>query len=346
MKRLLIIILFLILVCGAIAAWLLLGPATGFTSDKKALYIRTNATTQKAVMDSLISNKIITNETAFDFLANRLNYWKNIRPGKYEFTKGSSLLTIVRTLRNGQQTPVNFTINKIRTKDDLAEMVGRKFESDSTAMMSFLNSEDSLKQFNTSSDLAVCHIIPDTYTYLWNSSPSTIYRKFYEASQRFWTDERKDKAQMLGLTSEQAYILASIIEEETTNDKEKDTIASVYLNRLKKGMPLQADPTLKFAARDFALKVIQGPIIHIPSPYNTYDNKGLPPGPICTPSKITIDAVLDPAVTDYLFFVANSKLNGHLFSVTFEEHVKKANQYREEDKLRRERDSVKNKEKR
>lgn len=343
MKKLLLIVLILILICGAVAGWIFLGPATGFSSSEKALYIRSNAATKKAVMDSLTKNKIITNETAFEFLANRLDYWKNIKPGKYEIKKGSSLLKIVRMLRNGSQTPVKFIITKIRLKESLAEMVGRKFECDSTAMINFLNSEDSLKKFETGPELAVCNILPDTYTYFWNTYPSKIYQKFYDASQKFWTDERKQKAQALGLTPEQVYILASIIEEETTNDKEKDTIASVYLNRYKKGMALQADPTLKFAARDFALKVIQGPIMHIASPYNTYDNKGLPPGPICTPSKKTIDAVLNPANTNYMFFVANSKLNGHLFSETFEEHKIKAAEYHREDKLRREQDSLKKK---
>lgn len=295
-------------------------------------------------MDSLVKNKIITNETAFEFLSNRFNYWKNIKPGKYEIKEGSSLMDIVRLLRNGRQTPVNFTINKIRTKEGLAEMVGKKFECDSTAMLNFLNSEDSLKKFNTSVELAICNILPDTYTYFWNSYPSTIYQKFYNASQKFWTDERKQKAQALGLTPAQVYILASIIEEETTNDKEKDTIASVYLNRLNSPSKLlQADPTLKFAVKDFSLKRIAGPILDVQSPYNTYKNPGLPPGPICTPSKKTIDAVLNPANTNYMFFVANSKLNGHLFSVTFQEHLKKAAQYREEDKLRRERDSLKTK---
>lgn len=343
MKKLLFIVLILVLICGAVAAWIFLGPATGFSSSEKALYIRSNAATKKAVMDSLTKNKIITNETAFEFLANRLDYWKNIKPGKYEIRKGSSLLKIVRMLRNGSQTPVKFTITKIRLKESLAEMVGRKFECDSTAMINFLNSEDSLKKFETVPELAVCNILPDTYTYFWNTYPSKIYQKFYDASQKFWTDERKQKAQALGLSPQQVYILASIIEEETTNNKEKDTIASVYLNRYKKGMALQADPTLKFAARDFALKVIQGPIMHIASPYNTYDNKGLPPGPICTPSKITIDAVLNPANTNYMFFVANSKLNGHLFSETFEEHKLKAAEYHREDKLRREQDSLKKK---
>jgi UPF0755 protein len=344
MKKLLIILLILVVICGAIAGWIFLGPATGFASSEKALYIRSNVATKKAVIDSLVKNNIITNETAFEFLANRFNYWKNIKPGKYEIKKGSNLITIVRMLRNGSQTPVKFTINKIRTKEDFAEMVGRRFECDSTDMFNFLNNEDSLKKFDTSPELAVCNILPDTYTYFWNTYPSKIYQKFYDASQKFWTNERKQKAQVLGLSPSQVCILASIIEEETTNDKEKDTIASVYLNRLNNGLKrLQADPTLKFAVKDFSIKWIHGDILNVESPYNTYKYSGLPPGPICTPSKKTIDAVLNPAKTNYMFFVANPQLNGHLFSVTFEEHTKKAAQYREEDKLRREKDSLKNK---
>jgi UPF0755 protein len=344
MKKLLIVLLVLLIIGGAVAGWIFLGPATGFSSSEKALYIRTNAATKKAVMDSLVKNKIITNETAFEFLANRLNYWKNIKPGKYVINSGSNVLTIVRMLRNGRQTPVKFTINKIRTKEDLAKMVGRKFECDSAAMLNFLNSEDSLKKFKTLPELAVTNILPDTYTYFWNSYPSKIYQKFYDASKKFWTDERKQKAQALGLSPAQVYILASIIEEETTNNKEKDTIASVYLNRLNSPAKLlQADPTLKFAVKDFALKRIAGEILKAESPYNTYKYPGLPPGPICTPSAKTIDAVLNPAKTNYMFFVANSKLNGHLFSATFEEHKLKAAQYRDEDKQRRERDSLKRK---
>jgi len=344
MKRLLFILLILVVIGASIAAWIFLGPATGFSSSQKALYIHGNRATKKAVMDSLLKNEIITNDAAFEFLANRLNYWKNIKPGKYEIRKGSSLLTIVRMLRNGRQTPVNFTINKIRTKEVLAEMLGRKLECDSTEMLNFLNSQDSLKKFETTPELAVCNILPDTYTFFWNTYPSKIYQKFYDASKKFWTNERKQKAQALGLSPTQVYILASIIEEETTNDKEKDTIASVYLNRLNNAPKLlQADPTLKFAVKDFSLKRIAGDILNVQSPYNTYRNPGLPPGPICTPSKKTIDAVLNPAKTNYMFFVANTRLNGHLFSVTFDEHLKKAAQYREEDKLRRERDSLKTK---
>jgi UPF0755 protein len=330
MKKILIFLLLLVIFAAGIAAWILFGSATGFESPKETLYIRSNATTKQAVMDSLKARKIITNETAFEFLANRLHYWQNIKPGRYDIKKGSSLLSIVRMLRNGRQTDVNLVITKLRTKEDFARLVGMKFECDSTQMLNFLNSPDSLKNFDATPEVSMWNLIPDTYTYHWNSSPTQVYQKIYNESKRFWNSDRKLKAQMIGLSPLEAYTLASIIEEETPNNEEKDTIASVYLNRLKAGMPLQADPTLKFAVRDFALKVIAGDILNTESPYNTYRNKGLPPGPICTPSRITIDAVLSPATTPYFYFVAKRSLKGHLFSTTYEEHQKKAAAYQAE----------------
>lgn len=338
MKKFLIFLLLLIIIAAALAAWIFLGSGTGFDNSKATLYIRSDATTKKAVLDSLKANKIITNETAFEFLAKRFKYWDNIKPGKYEIEKGSSLVSIIRKLRNGKQTPVNLVITKLRTKEDFARVVGNKFETDSTQMLQFLNSEDSLKKFEAAPEVAMWNIIPDTYTYNWNSSAGQVYQKIYNESKRFWNDERKSNAKLIGLTPLEAYILASIIEEETSFDLEKDTIASVYLNRLKAGMPLGADPTLKFAARDFGLKRIAGEIMNIESPYNTYRNTGLPPGPICTPSRTTIDAVLRAANTPFFYFVARPGLNGHLFSVTYEEHLKKAADYHAADKLRREKE--------
>lgn len=340
MKKFWKIGLIILLLLLAIGAWIFLGPATGFSGKKAYLYIRSNAATKEAVLDSLEKNNIISNKSAFNFLAARFNYWENIKPGKYEIDKGSSLLTIVRTLRNGRQAPVELVITKLRTKEDFARFTGARFEFDSVEMISFLNNPDSVKHYNVDTASVFCNVIPNTYRFFWNTTPSAVYAKLREESRKFWNEERRGKAQALSLSPCEVYTLASIIEEETTNNKEKDTIASVYLNRLKKGMRLGADPTLKFAVRNFALKRIAGDIMHVQSPYNTYEKSGLPPGPICTPSKITLDAVLNPAQTSYYFFVANSKLNGHLFSESFEEHVKKANAYREEDKLRRERDSM------
>lgn len=341
MKRFFKILLILVLLIGGISAWIFLASGTAFSSEKKYLYIRTNAATKEAVLDSLKKNNIVSNTTAFGFLADWMSYWENIKPGKYEIEKGSSLLSIVRKLRNGKQSPVNLVITKLRTKEDFARFTGARFEFDSSEMIFFLNNEDSLKKFDADTVTALWPVLPDKYEYFWNSTPSTVYQKLAAESKKFWNEDRNARAKALGLSPVEVYALASIIEEETTNHEEKDTIASVYLNRLKIGMPLQADPTLKFAVRNFALKRIAGEIRNVVSAYNTYDNKGLPPGPICIPSKITIDAVLNPAQTNYLYFVANSRLNGHLFSKEFGEHVEKANVYRAEDKKRRDRDSLK-----
>ncbi|MGZ5286186.1 MAG: endolytic transglycosylase MltG [Flavisolibacter sp.] len=336
MKKIILILFFIILFAAGVAAWIVMGPGTGFNQGKKALYISSKAATRKAILDSLEKNNIVSNVNAFDFLATRMNYWDKIRPGKYEFEKGSSLLNMVRMLRNGKQTPVNLTITKIRTREDLARMVGRIFETDSSEMMEFFGNDDSMSRYNATTETALWNVLPDTYTYFWNSEPATIYKKLFRESETFWNDERKLKATQLSLTPIEVHTLASIIEEETTNHSEKDTIASVYLNRLRIGMPLQADPTLKFAAKDFALKRIAGEILKVESPYNTYVNKGLPPGPICTPSKTTIDKVLTPASTPYLYFVAKPGLGGHLFSASYEEHLRKRDDYLAADKKRRE----------
>lgn len=342
MKKIIWIGLAIVLLLALIGGWIFLGPGTDFSSKKETLYIRSNAATKAAVLDSIRTNKLVSNESAFNFLANQLGYWKTIKPGKYEIKKGTSLLSFVRMLRNGRQTPVNLVITKLRTKEDFARFTGARFEFDSAQMIAFLNDPDSMQYYDADTSSALWNVLPNTYTYFWNSSPSAVYRKLHAESEEFWNAKRKAEASAIGLSPKEAYILASIIEEETTNHKEKDTIASVYLNRLQKGMPLQADPTVKFAARNFALKRIAGPILKTPSPYNTYQNKGLPPGPICTPSKKTLEAVLNPAQTPYLYFVANSHLNGHLFSSSFAEHVQKANAYRQEDKKRLQLDSLRN----
>ncbi|MGN6532421.1 MAG: endolytic transglycosylase MltG [Ginsengibacter sp.] len=330
MKKIILIIVLLLIIGALAGAWIFLGPATNFSSPKKALYIRTNAATKQAVVDSLKKNGIIKHTAAFAWLAGQLKYWNNIKPGKYEIKKGSSLLTIVRMLRNGRQTPVNLVITKIRTKEDLARMVGNRFECDSAQMIAFLNNPDSLQPYGADTTNALWRIIPDTYTYFWNTTPEKIYDKLYAASKKFWNDERRQKAERLGLSPQQVYTLASIVEEETNAHSEKDTIASVYLNRLNKGMPLQADPTIKFAMRDFGLKRIYQKYLFTESPYNTYRNRGLPPGPICTPSKTTIEAVLNAPPTEYLYFVANSAFNGtHVFSNSYAEHMQKARAYQQ-----------------
>lgn len=328
MKKLILILSLLILLIAGAAAWVFLGPATGFADKKKPLYIRTDAATKSAVSDSLKAEHLVSNSAAFNWLASRMDLWSRIKPGKYEINKGSSLLSIIRQLRNGRQTPVNLVITKLRTKEDFARLVGHRFECDSAQVMDFLNNPDSLQQFNTDTLQAMTLVLPDTYTFFWNTTPQKIFTKLTDESKTFWTDERKQQAETLGLTFSKAYILSSIVEEETNNTGEKDTIASVYLNRVAKGMPLQADPTIKFGLKDFGLKRIYEKHWRVPTPYNTYLNKGLPPGPICTPSKTTIDAVLHAPQTPYFYFVANKKFNGtHVFTTNYIDHLRYAKEY-------------------
>ena len=329
------IVLVIVLIGAAIGGWLFFGSATHFDRAKATLYISSKAATKSAVLDSLTKNKIIKSEGSFSWLARQMNYWSKIKPGKYEIKKGSSLLTIVRILRNGQQTPVNLVITKLRTKADFARLVANKFESDSAEMIRFLNNDDSLKSFDKTSEIAMTALLPDTYRFFWNTSSKKIYERLSEEEKKFWNPERTRKAATLGLTPTQTYILASIVDEETNALIEKDTIASVYLNRIKRNMPLQADPTIRFALNDFTIKRVYGDHLNVASPYNTYRNTGLPPGPICTPSKKTIDAVLAAPSTNYLYFVADSSFNGrHQFSNTYAEHMIKARAYQQAFKRR------------
>lgn len=329
MKKILGFTLLVVIIAIAIGAWLFIGPTTGFKEAKQTLYIKTKAANKRAILDSLLNNNIIKSEDAFNLLANRMHYWENIKPGKYDIKKGSSLLSIIRILRNGQQTPVNLVITKLRTKEDLARLAGNKFEFDSTDMIRYINEVMPTKQ-NADTSAALAFVLPDTYTFLWNATPDKVYNRLADEANKFWTADRKQKAAAKGLTPIQVATLASIVDEETNAVVEKGNIASVYLNRLRIGMPLQADPTVKFALRDFGLRRIYEKHTQTVSPYNTYRNPGLPPGPICTPSKKTIDAVLNAPTTNYIYFVASPQFNGtHEFSATYTEHLQKAKAYQQ-----------------
>lgn len=327
-RNLLLIAAIMLLLGAGLVAWIFWGPATGFQEQKKALYIPSKGANRAAITDSVLRHNIVKFPKAFAFLAGRMKYWDNIKPGKYEIEQGTSLFALVRRLRNGQQTPVNLVINKLRTPGDLAKLVSRRLETDSAQMMAYMQSDSFRRKRGISENEALAYVLPDTYTYFWNSDPDKIFQKLADASRQFWSAERKEKAARLSLTPLQVAILASIVDEESNALDEKDTIASVYLNRLRTGMPLQADPTVRFALQDFSIKRVYEKHLQVASPYNTYRNAGLPPGPICTPQKKTIDAVLDAPQTGYVYFVASPEFDGtHDFSVSYDEHMKKARVY-------------------
>jgi UPF0755 protein len=327
MKKLIWFIFLVLILISAFIGWKIFGP-TVTVPERKYFYIRTGSI-YDSVTTNLIKNKIINNTTWFNFVAKQLKY-KTIKPGKFEIKKGMNIFNLVRMLKNDRQSPVDLVIIKFRTKEEFARRIGKEFETDSLQMIGFLNNNDSLRHYDLHINTWACAIIPDTYTYFWNSTPTKIFSKLYSTSEKFWTEERKQKLKDKNLTPEQAYTIASIIEEETNAKPDKGNIASVYINRIAKGMPLQADPTVKFAMKDFGLKRIYEKYLNYPSPYNTYINKGLPPGPICTPSVETLEEVINAPKTDYIYFVANSDLNGgSVFTSTYEEHMKYAKLYQE-----------------
>ncbi|MGB8192968.1 MAG: endolytic transglycosylase MltG [Chitinophagaceae bacterium] len=330
MRRILLFILLIVLLVAGYFAWVFLGSATGFKGDAKYLYIPTDRTTRELVMHQLESDSLVKHLRGFNFLAERMGYWNNIRPGKYKIADGDNLITIVKKLRNGQQEPVNLVILKFRTREAMAGAIGKKLECDSAALLAFMNNEDSLKQYGVDTNTVMSIIFPDTYTHFWNTTPRKVFNKFYDAHKAIWTDERKKKAAAHNLTPAAAYTLASIIEEETNDKNDKPLMASVYMNRVNTGMRLGADPTVKFALRDFELKRIYEKHLVVESPYNTYRVYGLPPGPICTPSVETLDAVLNAPATTYIYFVAKSDFSGsHIFTSNYSDHLKYAKEYQQ-----------------
>jgi UPF0755 protein len=336
-KKIIIGIILLLLFAGGFAGWKLFGPAVS-TPEGEFLYIKTGST-YADVKEELINKKFINGSTWFG-LASRIFHYKKIKPGRYKIKKGMSVVSLVKMLRAGNQSQLNFVITKLRTREDFARKAGNVFEFDSLQMINFLNNADSLKSYGLDTNTVTAVMLPLTYTLNWNSSPEKVFQACYTAYKKFWTKERVTKADNLNLTRIEVITLASIVEEETLKRSDKPNIASVYLNRIRAGMPLQADPTIKFAMKDFTLKRILSTHLETVSPYNTYLNKGIPPGPICTPAVETIDAVLDAPKTDYLYFVASSKFDGSsIFTTNLTDHGRYAREYQQE--LTRRMDSAK-----
>ena len=327
MKKILIFILLIIIIAGGYSAWNLFGNSVG-SSSQKYLYIKTG-TTFNGLKKELSQKGIINSEFFFVQVSKRAKFFE-VKPGKYKIQPKTNLLNFVRMLKSGRQEPVKLVINKLRTKEDFASKIGKNFECDSTSVINFITNNDSLLKFDLDTNTFMTIIIPNTYSINWNGDVKKIISRFKKEHDNFWSAERLSKAEKLNLSPEQVYTVASIVEEETNKVEDKELIASVYTNRINKGMRLEADPTVKYAMRDFGLKRILYGHLQFQSPYNTYRNTGLPPGPICTPSPATIDAVLNQPKTNYLFFVAKPDFNGHSnFATTYEEHKKFARQYQQ-----------------
>jgi len=278
----------------------------------------------------IIDGSLIKNIKAFDWVAKRKNYSSFIHPGHYEFKDGLNNNDLINLLRSGIQTPVNLIFNNIRSLEKLSSIVAGQIEADSSEIIDLLLDENYISQFKFSHETVMGAFIPNTYEFYWNTSASGFVERMIDEYEKFWNKERKDKATDKSLTIKQVSVLASIVDGETVRETEKTRIAGVYLNRLKRGIRLQADPTIIFAIGNFSRNRVLKADLQVDSPYNTYKYAGLPPGPISIPSVSGIDAVLNAEDHSFLYFCARADMSGyHHFSKSLREHNRYAYKYRQ-----------------
>lgn len=251
-------------------------------------------------------------------------------PGHYRFDAQVGDREVIERLKYGQQTPIRLTWNNfVRTREDLAGKIANRLLMDSVTLLRLLEDDAYMEKYGMNNETSRCLFIPNTYEVYWNISPDQLFERMNREYNNFWNEARRAKADSIGLTPVEIAIVASIVEGESTNKNELPIIASLYLNRVRKGMLLQACPTVKYAVGDFKLRRILYRHLAIDSPYNTYKYPGLPPGPIRCPSPVTLDIVLNAPKTDYLFMCANPERNNtHIFSSVFSTHANAARQYR------------------
>ncbi|MBC7554716.1 MAG: endolytic transglycosylase MltG [Taibaiella sp.] len=325
-SRLPVIVFLSLVALGAVFMFLVFGPNAG---RDRFIYIK-NGSTYDQLLQHIKDSGYVRDAATFNLVAKQWQLPDNIHPGKYQVKRGMSIFSLVKKLRYGRQTPVRIVINKLRTKADFIDLLANNLNIDGEQLADMLQQPQYMAEFGLDTNTVMCAVIPDTYEFYWNTTCDKVFRKIQKNYTRFWTGHRMEQAKKHGLTPTQAAIVASIIEEETNRSEDKPKIASVYLNRIDKGMKLQADPTVKFAIGDFTIRRVTGVMLRTESPYNTYYVAGLPPGPICTPSPATVDAVLQAPKTDYIYFCAKADLSGaSVFAATGEEHIKNARAYQQ-----------------
>ena len=338
MKKIILTFFYILLAGGltlVILLWAMVLRENVKVSEPVRIYIPTGSDFG-ALTDTLMRADLLRSRKSFLVTARLKSFGKTVKPGSYVIDPGLSNNSLVNMLRSGLQTPVNVTFNNIRTLDELAGKIGRQIEADSASLASFFNEETNFSPDGFDRNTLISVFIPDTYHLYWSVDARGFYRRMLKEYRDFWNDERTALAASKGLTPAEASVLASIVDEEASKEDEKPRIAGLYINRLRLGMPLQADPTVKFAVNDFSLRRILNKHLEVDSPYNTYKYAGLPPGPIRCPSRSGLESVLNAEEHEYLFMVAKPDRSGyHHFSRTLAEHNRYAAVYRRELNRRR-----------
>lgn len=304
-------------------------PNTNFSEEKVTVFVPTNATFEEV---KVIVSPYIKDMDKFETLANRRGYSTEVKAGKFELTKNMNTNSIVSALR--RSIPVRVTFNNQERLENFAGRIASQIEADSVQLLQAFKDPKFLEENGFTEETVFTLLLPNTFEFYWDTSAEKFRNQMAKEYFRFWTDERKAKAEKLGLTPIEVSILASIVHKETAKVEERPKVAKVYLNRMNIGMPLQADPTViyayKLAANDFnqVIKRVYFKHLEVESPYNTYRNAGLPPGPIFMADVNAIDAVLNPEQHDFLYFCASVERFGyHEFATTLEQHNVNAKRY-------------------
>lgn len=303
--------------------------APNVTGKEAYLFIKTGGTYDEFV-NELESKSALKNIASFKEAAEKMNLARALKPGRYAVKEGMNNRTLINKLKAGNQDPVTLKFQNIRKKENFAAFLAKNLEADSAAFMQVLDSAALAEKYGFTTENVYTLFIPNSYEFYWNIDPLEFFNKMQKQYTKFWNADRKAKAEKLKLTPTQVTILASIVDWEALYDKEMPTIAGLYLNRLNRGILLQADPTVIFANNDFTVKRVTRDLLAKESKYNTYKYAGLPPGPIMMPSINAIDAVLNRETNNYIYMCAKEDFSGyHNFAETREQHEINAKKYRE-----------------
>ncbi len=338
MRKILKYLFYLILtasLAGTALLWIVVFKPNVKSDTALRIYLPSGSSFEN-LMDTLKSSGALRSDRNFLVAAKLKSFNRSLKSGSYIIDPGMNNSAIVNMLRSGRQAPVNVTFNNIRTLDEMAARIGSQIEADPASLSRFFDDENNYSADGFTRQTLITVFLPDTYQLYWSLDAKGFYRRMLREYNVFWNDERLASAKALNLTPVEVSTLASIIEEESSKYDEMPRIAGVYLNRLHKGIPLQADPTVKFAVNDFTIRRVLNEHLEVDSPYNTYRYRGLPPGPVRCASKPALEAVLKAEKNDYLFFVAKADFSGyHHFSRTLSEHNRYAAAYRRELNKRR-----------
>lgn len=332
-KKLFLLIIGLLLVLGSVLGISLYSKIfKGNTVEDGYLYIPTGSNFDE--VENLI-RPFLKREKPFVLVAEKLNYTEAVKPGKYKISTGMSNFELVKMLRSGNQTMVNLSFNNQDTFEKLAGRISQQIEADSISLLKAFNDTVFINKAGFTTATAIGMYIPNSYEFYWNTTAEDFMAKMLNEHNKFWDATRLEKAKKLNLTKNEVITLASIVQKETATVNERPVVAKLYLNRLTSDWPLQADPTIIFALKaklgnDMVIKRVFSKDLQIDSPYNTYKNTGLPPGPISMPDISSIEAVLNPANHDYYYMCASVTTFGtHEFAKTLDQHNKNAAKYQQ-----------------